>query len=424
MTLAAQQMTLEEYLSYSEMSQFDVVVVGAGPAGGHCARMLAKLGHSVLLVERSRTFEQNSFSSAGTPLETLEKFDLPTSVVGSFWRKLVIVTSNKSGVWEAQQPLGAVLDFTKLREFLAADVQTQGGVVWMDHRYISHVREEANTIVQLRRSTTKELITVRTRVLVDATGPARAVMYAKDRQRPEFLRGTGLEYLIEVDASDYDTHADALTFFLGYQWIPRGYSWIFPMERNRLKVGAGLIKAEHKIADYTDSLKPYIERVIQNYIKPKSYQILDIHGSTLEYSLGLKDVYYQENTIAIGDAVSTVNFLGGEGIRHAMVSSEIACHYIHAYLNAQLADFKPYQQEMRQVFLQTWTVSEKLGMKKYLEDSDELVDRVIRYLKPLTLEEVVDILFYYKFEKASKGLFRYLLSQFSTWVRSGLRGRS
>jgi digeranylgeranylglycerophospholipid reductase len=34
-----------------DVQQFDVVVVGAGPAGGHCARKLTQKGYRVLLME-------------------------------------------------------------------------------------------------------------------------------------------------------------------------------------------------------------------------------------------------------------------------------------------------------------------------------------------------------------------------------------
>ncbi len=43
------------------MKKFDVVVVGGGPAGGQCARILAKLGRRVLLIERFKDFTKNSF---------------------------------------------------------------------------------------------------------------------------------------------------------------------------------------------------------------------------------------------------------------------------------------------------------------------------------------------------------------------------
>lgn len=157
------------------MQQFDVVVVGGGPAGGQCARSLARAGRTVLLVERHKSFELNNFSSGGTPIETLAQYDLPDSVVGSFWRKFIVMTSNKTGFWEAEKPLGAVFDFGRLREFLASEVRSQGGEVWMNCRYLTHQQQERHTRVTLKRG--QEEIQVETRVLVDATGPSRSVMY-------------------------------------------------------------------------------------------------------------------------------------------------------------------------------------------------------------------------------------------------------
>ena len=398
------------------MQQFDVVVVGAGPAGGHCARVLAKAGRKILLVERHDNFDRNSFSSAGTPLETLAKYDLPAPIIGSLWQKLIIVTSNRSGTWQSAQPVGAVLDFAKLREFLAHEVKAHGGEVWLGCKYLKHERVADQCWVTFKQKTEPTEVTVAATVIVDATGPARSVMYPPGRAKPDFLEGTGIEYLIEVSAADYAAQANALTFFLGHKWMPKGYSWIFPMTPNRLKVGAGLIAAPHQVVDRTASLKHYVDLIINDYLKPTSCKILDVHGSTLKYSRGLQDIYQQDNVIAIGDAVSTVNFLGGEGIRHAMQSAEIAEQYIQTYLHDRAIGFTGYQAEMHQVFLEKWQLSEKLGLKKYLEDSDELVDKVIAYLQPLNLEDVVDILFYYKFERLSKGLSSYLLRKITTFL--------
>ena len=180
------------------------------------------------------------------------------------------------------------------------------------------------------------------------------------------------------------------------------------MDQNRLKVGAGIVNLDHKLIKEMQPLKHYIQLIIDDHIKPKTYQILERHGGTVRYSMGLKDTYTKDNVIAIGDAVSTINFLGGEGIRHAMQSADISVTYIQDYLKGRNPDFTGYQTEMHQIFLRDWTISERLGLKKYLADSDKLVDKVVNYLKPLKLEDVVDILFYYKFEKASKGLGAYL----------------
>lgn len=385
---------------------FDVVIIGAGPAGGQCARQLSKAGVSTLLIERYKDFSVNSFSSAGTPNETLEKYNLPISVVGSFWKQLKIITSNQSGVWTSETVQGSVLNFEKLRSFLATEAQDSGAQLWTSCLYVSHEILQGKTLVNLRRDRTD--IQIAAKVLVDATGPNRSVIYNRPQDRPELITGTGMEFLIEVDDETYKNHADALTFFLGYKWMPKGYSWIFPMDQNRLKVGAGIVNLDHKLVKEMQPLKHYIQLIIDDYIKPKTYQILERHGGTVRYSLGLKDTYAKDNVIAIGDAVSTINFLGGEGIRHAMQSADISVTYIQKYLKGQNPDFAGYQTEMHRIFLRDWTISERLGLKKYLADSDKLVDKVVNYLKPLKLEDVVDILFYYKFEKASKGLGAYL----------------
>ncbi|WP_013324125.1 NAD(P)/FAD-dependent oxidoreductase [Gloeothece verrucosa] len=393
------------------MQYFDVVIVGAGPAGGHCARLLAKLGYSVLLVEQHESFQQNIFSSAATPLETLELFNLPPSVVASFWHKLEIVTTKVHRHWEANNTLGAVFDFAKLRAFLAKDAEINGAKVWLGHRYVKAQQESEKLLISLKPKRGEE-ITVSSQVLVDATGFARAVMYPDKRQKPKFLKGTGIEYLIEVEQDIYQKYAHSLVFFMGYQWSPKGYSWIFPMQENQFKVGSAWIDAPHKFIAEVKPLKFYIGQIIKDYLKIEDYKLLDVHGSILEYSIGLNDIYYREpNIIAIGDAVSTVNFLGGEGIRHALKGTEIAVPYIENYLNSKCSNFRQYQEEIKSYFAPKWNLSEQISRRVYLEYSDQKIDQGVAYLKYLSLSDLMDILFYYKFEKFTRGLGGYLKSK-------------
>lgn len=406
------------------MKTFDVVVVGAGPAGGQCARQLARSGQRVLLVEQHETFEKNDFSSAGTPLETLAQFDLPDAVVGSFWHNLVIETTNVHQRWESDRTLGAVFNFAKLRNFLAGEVTSDGGEVWMGCRYISHRRQDGRTVVEFKK-TTGETIAVQTEVLVDATGLVRAVMRSHQQEKLQYLTGTALEYLIEIPEVDYQKYRDDLIFFLGYYWMPKGYAWIFPMEPPMLKVGVARWNRNHSYLDRSESLKFYLERLLNEYFEGISYRVLDIHGGSLKYCSGLKDLYCHENIIAIGDAVSAVNMLGGEGIRHGMQCAAIASGYIEAYLAGQLQDFEPYRREMRRTYERTWTLSERMGISKYLDYSDELIDRGVRYLNGLNTEDMMAILFDYEFGRLSKGLAAYLgykLDKLFRRFRDRLRG--
>ncbi|OIP74950.1 MAG: dehydrogenase [Oscillatoriales cyanobacterium CG2_30_44_21] len=400
------------------MNTFDLVVIGAGPAGGHCARLLAKIGHKVLLVERYKDFNRNSFSSAGTPLATLKQFNLPNEVVGSFWNRLVIVTSNKQGVWESDANQGCVLDFTKLREFLANEVKANGGEVWMGSRYVDHCEQSNGILVTIKNNLTNESIKVVSRVLVDATGANRAITCRKGKPRSKLTTGTGVEYLVRVNDEAYDRNAKALTFLLGHKWMPKGYSWIFPMGKNHLKIGAGIWNEEHKLVKEVKPLKYYIELLLKEYVKPDDYEILDIHGETLRYSRGLQDTYTQGKAIAIGDTVSTVNLLGGEGIRQAMSSSQIATKYIDQFLKGDRLDFNGYREEMHSIFLTKWKMSESLSSRVYIEGADTLVDKVVSYLKPMKLEDIVRVLFYYEFDKVSKGLGNYIWRKLTSKLRS------
>jgi len=75
------------------MEHFDVIIIGAGPAGGQCARELSAAGKRVLLAEKSKNFSVNNYSTGGAYLQLLKQFDLPEDVVGTYWNKLAIQIS-------------------------------------------------------------------------------------------------------------------------------------------------------------------------------------------------------------------------------------------------------------------------------------------------------------------------------------------
>jgi flavin-dependent dehydrogenase len=352
----------------------------------------------------------------------LEKFNLPETVVGSFWQNLVIITTNVNQKWQSPTPLGAVFDFAKLRGFLATEVTNQGGEVWMGYRYIKHFQENQNTIVELKQRSTGKIISVETQVLVDGTGPTRAVMYAKKAPQPNYLTGTGIEYLIELSQNDYQKYSQDLIFFLGHRWMPRGYSWIFPMGNNRLKVGSAQLNRSHEWVNQTQTLRSYLELLLTDYLTEIPYKIINHHGGMLKYCSGLEDIYYQDNIIAIGDAVSMVNMLGGEGIRHGMENANIAAGYIQDYLSGKITNFAEYRQEIKQTYTQTWNWSEQMGLSKYLQYSDQSIDKGVYYLKDLSLEDMMAILFDYDFKRLYKAGFKYLCYKISgIWTRLKLK---
>jgi flavin-dependent dehydrogenase len=398
------------------MQEFDVVIIGAGPSGGQCARNLVNDGWKVLLVEQHESFFVNNFSSGVCPLNVIADYNISPQGVKSYWDKIAIHTTNVCRNWHSSQSLGVIFEFAELREFLSEEVKAKGGEVWMGCRYLKHCQQGNRSLVYLKHRDRNERAIVSTKVLVDATGFARAVIYSDRKDRPTFLKASGIEYLLQVDSQTYQKYAKSITFFLGHYWSPRGYAWIFPMQEDWLKVGTMIYVEPHKILQEFKPIKEYAKNVIETFIQPKQFDILDIHGSRAEYSKKLSDRYYQDNLIALGDAVSTINFLGFEGIRHAFKGAEMACQYISSYLRQEIFSFEAYKNQMQKVFRKDWIRCEQIARKVYLNYSDRKIDWGVAYLKYLSLEDLLDILFDYKFEKYAQATLNFLILKINFFI--------
>ncbi len=394
---------------------FDAIVIGGGPAGGQTARNLTQKGYKILLVERYNSFEDNNFSSAGMTLEPLKEFDLPEKVVGRYWKNLVIQCSKDSYTWKSNTAKGVVLDFGKLRQFLADESVKNGGQVLMGHRYVKKQVLEDGVLVDFVNSETSDTIQYKAKLVVDATGPVRKVMYDHKDDQPPMVLGSGLEYLIKVNQDIYDKYKDDLVFFLGHKWALKGYSWIFPMENRILKVGAGKVHIEAKDQDKTNkTTKKLTEMVIRDYLKTDDFELLDVHGGTLRYSPSIKDTFYKDKVVAVGDAVSTVNPLGGEGIRYAMQSADLASIYIDEFLKTGKENFKTYRKKWRRKNLLKWQICEVSSKRVYIKYSDEQIENRMRfYHQNADFDEIINSLFYFRFRKLLWRIFQVYKTKLS-----------
>lgn len=398
---------------------YDVIVVGGGPAGGQASRNLAKRGHKVLLVERYQDFGQNDFSSAGMTLEPLKEFDLPDSIIGSYWNDLIIQCSKESYHWKGESAKGVVLDFKKLRQFLADECVAHGGKVLMGHRYLQKEVTQDGVTVELLNTETSKTIKVKTKLVVDATGPLRKVMFDEKEEQPEMMLGSGTEYLIEVEQEIYDEYKNKLVFFLGHHWAIKGYSWIFPMENRILKVGAGKTHLKSKDQEKTDkTTRKITEKIIEEYIKSKNFKILDKHGGILRYSPGLNDRFYHNKVIAVGDSVSAINPRGGEGIRYAMQTADLASEYVDEYLRKGSADFSKYRKRWRRKKLLKWRLSEFSARRMYSRYSDEQIENRVRFFsQKFSIDDMVESLFNFKYNKLIGRVFQLLALKISYFIK-------
>lgn len=389
------------------MDYYDVVIIGCGPAGGQCARSLTKAGVKVLIVERARDFATNNFSSGGIPLSLMNDFTLPESIVGSYWNKLNIHSSYRKEEWEDIKPFGAILDFQKLREFLAAEVIAGGNVVALDTIYVDHWEQNESLIVKLRQHNAPSDYTVRTRCLVDATGTERAVLSKTDYDKEKACIATGIEYLIKVPESVYSTYANTMSIFLGLRWMPQGYAWVFPMNDHQLKVGIIRYFSHDNFVPHNKSYKSYLDHLVETVTGSKEPSIVDKHGKTIYYTYKRADLHYNDSVIALGDAVSTINPLACEGIRHALHSGRIAHKHILEKLSNVTYSFSAYQKEMKDYCGYKWSWSEWIMKKIYRIKEDKYYDLVLDSFHRFSSQDMMNFAFNYSFTQSVKFCVRY-----------------
>lgn len=342
------------------MIEYDVVVVGLGPAGGQCARELAGKGFKVLLIDRAKNYLENNYSSGGAPLEILAEYQLPSSLAGTFWNILRINSTHACSSWTADFPFGPVLDFEKLRQFLAEETTNTHGEVQLGCQYLGHEIQPSGIKIELKNLLNQETVSVRSKVLVDATGSERKVLVGRLPDEESAMIATGIEYHVTVDSQIYNRFAHSLNFYLGHFWMPQGYAWIFPMSPNKLKVGVIRYFQNRKFVFYEPSYKFYLNRLLALCNVQDESQILDKHGKTIVYRRGQRDLRCKGPILAIGDAISAINPLGCEGIRHALASGRMAAAAISDYLEGKNQNLDRFDMSMRKYFGWKWFFSEWL----------------------------------------------------------------
>jgi flavin-dependent dehydrogenase len=406
-----------------------VLVVGAGPAGGDLARRLALQGVDVVLVDRLDDLGRSAFSSAALPIETMTSLGLPAEVVGSRWRHWQLIGPGPSTrCWTSPRPLGVVLDFGALRRWQADQCRRWGGRVQLGlHACAS--RQEGERMVTLLRRSDGSTLEVSSDWTVDASGHGRALLGeppVSERRRDGLVRAAGLEWLLRVSPACWERWADRLSFCLGSDWVPQGYGWIFPMQPGVLKLGVcRLVDPQRQQPPLGGLINELGRRLLAeggaaNGASREPLEVLDRHGGLVRSTIRRREPHRRGRLVGLGDAVSTANLLGGEGIRHALTSSAVLAPLLLEGLTAPAGSstqaeraLRDYAPRLRRALGWRWSLSGRLARRTWLglhgPRADGRLDQVLRGLENSRAEDLSALLFGYRFERYGLRAMPYLL---------------
>jgi flavin-dependent dehydrogenase len=144
-------------------------------------------------------------------------------------------------------------------------------------------------------------------------------------------------------------------------------------------------------------------------------EVLDRHGGRIRSTVRRHEPHRLGRLIGLGDAVSTANLLGGEGIRHALASARVLAPLLLEALAkpAGSACLDQYPSLLRRELGWRWSLSGRLARLTWLGLADARADarleRLLAGLQTRRAEDLSALLFDYRFERYGLKALPYLL---------------
>jgi digeranylgeranylglycerophospholipid reductase len=263
----------------------DVLICGASFAGLSVARELASTGADVLVVDRYEIGERQT-SACGIPTDWLYALDLQDSLLQTFGQ-LVIHTPHFTARFDLPWTF-STFDYRALCGLLADQGSFEFETAKVDGRTGHTVHTDRGD--------------VRCPLIVDALGWRRVLGSGQPIQPPDAFLSRGLE--VHPHGS-----GDELEVWIDRSYVPAGYGWSFPAERE-VRVGVGSFEPRFHVKEPTVRLAR------------------DLHADTVRYQgnwipHALRDAT-EDGVFFVGDSAGHCLPLTAEGIRTALYFG-VAC---------------------------------------------------------------------------------------------------
>ena len=363
--------------------EYDVVVVGAGPAGSMTARYAAQGGCRTLLIEKRQEIGSPVRCGEGLARHFVEDTNLP------FDRKWVAREVKGAKIFSpngteltieeehAGNEVGIVLERDAFDKAVAKEAARAGADIWIKTMATAVIKDDGG-VRGVRVKRLEDEFTVRAKCVVAADGYESQVgRWAGFRTLLKAGDVTGtLQYRLTNIGPGHD-FPDYCEFWLG-TCAPAGYIWVFPKDEVTANVGIGVsldrLKARHDI-------RGFLDRWIEKDPRMKHAQPLDMVTGGVSTSPPIPKTV--GNGIAlVGDAARMIDPITGGGIGNGILAGMILgrvlskCNESGDFSAAALQEYeKGWRAKLENNLYRNW-----LAKNKLVTLSDQEFDDIVEVL--------------------------------------------
>jgi geranylgeranyl reductase family protein len=304
--------------------RYDVVVVGAGPAGSTCALRLSRAGASVLLVDRAKFPRDKPCGGAVTRRAALSApCDVSPVVEDVVTAADLVGADGRTRTRESPVPIAYMTQRRRLDSFLVDQAAASGVDVRDGVGRVALAAESTTALVDGER--------VQASVLVGADGANGTAAESLGLGEIQ-ATGIALEGNLLRSATDLSRYVRRGVVHFGV--MRGGYGWIFP-KGDHVNVGVGGWLSE------APTLRDVLRQFCLQYGLPFD-RLESIRGHRLPMKVPRATIA-RGRACLIGDAAGLVDPLTGDGMYECFVSADLATQQAVAVLDGAAPDLRGYQ---------------------------------------------------------------------------------
>jgi digeranylgeranylglycerophospholipid reductase len=281
---------------------YDIVVIGAGPAGSSAAKAAAERGANVLLIDRRQRVGVPVQCAEFVPRWIFRHAHFSPNCI--FQRIDSMVTHLPGGTSYEMKSPGYMLDRSLFDKDLAASAVSVGARISIETKAVSL----SPFGLAVERGSKSEVIA--SKVIIGADGVHSAI--ARMIGRPPLKTIVALQY--EIVMPNSRNQVDVF-FHKDYEG---GYAWFFPKGRTA-NVGIGVVPLKTNLL--LNLMDRFLNYLVESRKLPK-VEIVSKTGGSIPCETPLKSVF--GNVLLAGDAAGHAHPITGAGILNAVMAGEIA----------------------------------------------------------------------------------------------------